>query len=228
MYKYWKNASLYKELGIKWTTYEISFNELLNIIGNIDNKILLDFWCWTWRTTRYLKSLWAKRIFWVDHDKDMIAEAKTYEENWIEFNLIEDKIPFEKEYFDWILSAHVFPEINSFDKMRETCIEIAKVIKKNGFFIIISTNPEAFWWDFKNYSYDKPKFYKSWELVNCNVKASKPFIIKDVYWKEEDYINALKYAWFEIENIKYPKALEWEWLDEFKIAPDIIIKAIKK
>ena len=113
--------------------------------------------------------------------------------------------------------------------MKSALVEIARVIKTNGLFVLTTANPESFGYEFKNYSRTgNPENLKSGQITYCTIKGIRPFVIEDVYWTQEDYVSALESAGFAIEEITFPKATtEGEWINETEVAPEMVIKARK-
>lgn len=50
------NAERYGSLGIEETTYQIGFDAVANLLGDITGKTFLDFGCGTGRSARFLKT----------------------------------------------------------------------------------------------------------------------------------------------------------------------------
>jgi ubiquinone/menaquinone biosynthesis C-methylase UbiE len=229
MYRYSpENARIYGQLGVIGTTYEVSFNEVGRLLGNLHGKTVLDFGTGTGRSARLLKTLGAEKVIGVDHGENMIAQAKANHDEAIEFYLITDQtIPLPHESVDVAISAHVFVEMHTLEEMQQATREIARVLKPDGTFILVSTNPASIGYDYRSYRYRKQEGLKSGDPITCVVKGETPFEIDDTYWTEEDYRQVLAPAGFiKIQTI-FPIAEGEEWLDEKKVAPDIVLKCIK-
>lgn len=228
MYKYSKNnAKTYSKLGIKGTTYEPGFNEAKMILGNLNEKIALDFGSGTGRSTRLLLSLGAKKVIGIDHNQSMIDQAKKIQNDRLEFIKINNKIPLDTDTFDVALAAYVFMEVSTLAEMEQISREIHRVLKSNGVFIIITNNPQAMGHEYLSFGYPKKNNPKSGEKIPCAIKkGEKSFIINDYYWSETDYKTVLEKIGFTV-SMTFPKMNGAGWLDETKIAPNMVIKAIK-
>ncbi len=73
------NAELYGSLGIEGTTYQIGFDAVAKLLGDIRGKTFLDFGCGTGRSAGFLKELGAAHVYAVDHDQNMIDQALSRE-----------------------------------------------------------------------------------------------------------------------------------------------------
>jgi len=223
-----EDARIYSQLEVIGTTYEISFNEVGRLLGNLQGKTVLDFGTGTGRSARFLKTLGVEKVIGVDHDENMIAQAKANHDEGLEFHLITDNtISLPNESIDVAVSAHVFVEMCIFEEMRQAAKEIARVLKSNGTFIVIAINPASIGYEYKSYMYRKQDGLKSGDPVTCVVKGETPFEIDDTYWTEEDYRRVLKSAGFTKIQATFPIAEGKEWLDEKKVAPDMVLTCIK-
>jgi len=228
MYKYSpENAAIYGKLGVIGTTYEVSFNEMARVLGEISGGRVLDYGCGAGRSTQLVKTLGAKEVIGVDHDANMIEQAKRLQENGISFQLITDRIPLPDEYVDAAVCAHVWVEIKSKDEMIQSAKEMARVMKRDGILVVISTNPDSIGCEYVSYAYKKVGNPRSGDPIICILKGENSFEIDDVYWTEQDYLQILEEAGFSHINVTYPLAEGEGWLEETNVAPDIAIKAIK-
>jgi SAM-dependent methyltransferase len=73
------NAELYGSLGIDGTTYQIGFDAVAKLLGDISGKAFLDFGCGAGRSARFLKGLGARHVYAVDHNQSMIDQALSQE-----------------------------------------------------------------------------------------------------------------------------------------------------
>ena len=230
MYKYSKeNAAIYSELGVTGTTYEVSFNEMARLLGPLGGKTVLDFGSGAGRSSILLKTLGAEKVIGVDHNETMIGQAIQTLTQGIEFHLIDETIPLPDNSIDVAVSAHVFVEMKTIGEMKRVSKEIHRVLKPGGQFIVISTNPSSIGHNFLNWSYKPQDNLKSGDIIVCKIKkGDESFNIDDVYWTEEDFRDVLTSSGFEVKNVTYPVAEGEGWLDETKVAPNIVLSAFKK
>jgi len=174
-----------------------------------------------------LKRLGAARVIAVDNNANMLAEAGT--ESGIDFILTDDMIPVADRTVDAALCANVFIEMGSIEQITAACREIARVLKPGAPLVVITTNPGALGANFLDYRYDPPsKDIKSGDRITCHIKGDKPFDIQDYYWTEEDYRRTFIDAGFTVEAAELPTAEGEGWLDETRVAPDIVFLLRKK
>lgn len=230
MYQYSpENAKMYSQLKVIGTTYEISFNEMARLLGDLRGKIVLDFGTGTGRSALLIYSLGAKQVIGVDHDNNMISEAQSKDSESITFYHIRDnKTPLEDNSVDVAVSAHVFVEMKTKKEMEEAAQEINRVLRPRGKFVLITTNPKSIGQNYVSYAYKKCEKLKSGDPITCVVKGDVFFEIQETYWTEEDYYSILKNSGFTQISSTLPLAYGNNWLDETKVAPDLVITAIKK
>jgi len=223
-----ENAETHKALEIEGTSFQASYEEAEKMLGDLHGQTVLDFGSGAGRSSRFLKKLGAKKVIGIEHNETMINEAKSANSEGIEYRLVDKEIPIPDNSVDKAFASQVFMEMGSIEEMTRAMTEIARVLRPNCEFILIVTNPKAWGHDFVSYNYpEDPKDFKSGDPVICIIKGEKPFTIADYYWTEDDYRQALESSGFEIEEMIYPIPKSGEWLDETKVAPDIVIKTRK-
>src|SRR6266516_1580590 len=151
-----EDAGIYSQLGVIGTTYEVSFNELVRLLGNLQGMTVLDFGTGTGRSAHLLKTLGVENVIGVDHDENMIAKAKASHDERREFHLITDNtIPLPDEAADVAMSAHVFVEMRTLEEMQQAAKAIARVVKSNGTIIVIALKPATIGSKYKSHMYIK-------------------------------------------------------------------------
>ena len=223
-----ENAKIYSQLGIVGTTYEVSFNEMAKSLGKMQGKTVLDYGTGRGRSARLLQTLGAQRVIGVDHDHNMINQARINATTGIEFQEINNgKIPLPDNSVDVAISAHVFVEMKTIEEMNESAREIIRVLKPGGTFLVISTSPASIGHEYVSYQYKKRDGLQSGDPITCVIKGKKTFEIDDTYWTEQDYHTVLENAGLREIVISYPTAEGLGWLEESQVAPDIVLKGIK-
>jgi ubiquinone/menaquinone biosynthesis C-methylase UbiE len=107
------NAKLYGSLGIEGTTYQIGFDAVAKLLGDITGKNFLDFGCGTGRSATFLKELGAQHVYAVDHDQNMIDQALSQELDGVTLLRIDGPVPLPDASVDGAVSMNVFIEIRT-------------------------------------------------------------------------------------------------------------------
>ncbi len=224
------NAELYGSLGIEGTTYQIGFDTVAELLGDITGRTFLDFGCGTGRSARFLKGLGARHVYAVDHDQDMIGQALSRELDGVTFSRIDGAVPLPDASVDGAISMSVFIEIRTTGAMARACAEIARTSRPGAPFVVESSNPMAFGRTFRNFSYPHAGPLRSGETTPCIVTApGGQFVIQDTYWTEADYVDAIEQAGLTVTAVVYPRPRDpaaWS-TDEASVPPCIVIEARK-
>jgi SAM-dependent methyltransferase len=222
------NAELYGSFGIEGTTYQIGFDSVAQLLGDITGKTFLDFGCGTGRSAAFLKGLGARHVYAVDHDQNMIDQALSRELEGVTFVRIDSAIPLPEASVDGAISMNVFIEIRTLGAMTRACAEIARTMRPGAPFVLESSSPMAFGHTFRSFSYPHAGPLRSGDTTPCIVTApGGQFIIEDTYWTEDDYVAAINQAGLTITTIGYPRPRDpaaWS-TDEASIPPCIVIEA---
>jgi SAM-dependent methyltransferase len=224
------NAELYGSFGIEGTTYQIGFDAVAQLLGDITGKTFLDFGCGTGRSAAFLKELGARHVYAVDHDQNMIDQALSRKLEGVTFMRIDSAIPLPEASVDGAISMNVFIEIRTLEAMTRSCAEIARTMRPGASFVLESSSPMAFGHTFRSYSYPYAGPWRSGDTTPCIVTApGGHFVIDDTYWTEDDYVAAINQARLTITTIGYPRPRDptaWS-TDEASIPPCIVIEARK-
>jgi SAM-dependent methyltransferase len=224
------NAELYGSLGIEGTTYQIGFDAVARLLGDITGKTFLDFGCGTGRSARFVKSLGAQHVYAVDHDQNMIDQALTQQLDGVTFMRTDSTIPLPDASVDGAVSMSVFIEIRTPGAMTCACAEIARTLRTGAVFVLESSSPMAFGHTFQSFSYPHAGPLRSGDTTPCIVIApGGQFVIEDTYWTEHDYLDAIERAGLTVTTIDYPRPRNpaaWS-TDEASVPPCIVIEAKK-
>jgi SAM-dependent methyltransferase len=224
------NAGRYGSLGIEGTTYQIGFDAVAELLGDITATTFLDFGCGAGRSARFLKQLGARHVYGVDHDQNMIGQALSQGLDGVTFLRIDGPIPLPDASVDGAISMNVFIEIRTLDVMTRACAEITRTLRSGAPFILESSSPMAFGHTFRNFSYPHAGRLRSGDTTQCIVTAPDgQFVIEDTYWTQDDYVNAIERAGLTVTTIDYPRPRDpaaWS-TDEASVPPCIVIAARK-
>jgi ubiquinone/menaquinone biosynthesis C-methylase UbiE len=223
-------AKVYDALGIEGTTYEIGFEAVRLVLGDIQGQVFLDFGCGTGRSAAFLRSLGAGRVYGVDRDHDMIGKALARRLDGVVFTRIDEVIPLPDESVDGAVSLNVFVEMRTLAEMSRVCREVARTLRRGSRFIVESTSPLAFGHAFRSYSYPVSGELRSGEVTPCIVTTpAGELVIDDTYWTEDDYASALREAGLTVTAVDYPMPRDpsaWS-TDEALLSPCIVLTATK-
>jgi SAM-dependent methyltransferase len=223
-------AELYASLEIEGTTYEIGFEAVRQVVGDIQDRVFLDFGCGTGRSAAFLRSLGAGLVYGVDRDQDMISKALARGLDGVVFKRIDELIPLPDESVDGAVSLNVFIEIRTLAEMGRACSEVARTLRPGSPFIVQSTSPLAFGHTFRSYSYPVCGELRSGQVTPCIITTpAGELVIGDTYWTEDDYASALRQAGLTITAIDYPMPRDpsaWS-TDEALLSPCIVLTAVK-
>lgn len=208
-----------KELSIRegykiWSeVYDHHFNPLIELeerpllesIGNVKNKKVLDVGCGTGRISLKLLRKGA-RIFSIDIIPQMLNKAKEKAKKYggkYEFKLASVyRIPYKNNEFDVVVCSLLISHLKN---LRKAIGEMSRVLKPNGHLIISDQHPTLL-----AFGLTRTKFFKN----------GKEYRIKNYYHSLEKIFNLLKENNLRVIELKEPKVTK-------KIV-DITIRSIKK
>lgn len=115
----------------------LEFPTTLKILGNIRGKKILDLGCGPGIHAKKMQALGAK-VKGIDISEELLALAKA-EAPKVEFTLGNaNKLPYENNEFDIVVSSLVMNHINDWNSVLR---EVRRVLKKNGIFVFSGYNP---------------------------------------------------------------------------------------
>lgn len=125
--------------------------KVLKLIGNIDNKKLLDYGCGEGRLSRVLYDLGAI-VYAYDISMNMIkiSKKKNNKRKIIYTSDFNSKNVFKKDFYDFVLCFMVLIAIKK-DEIDKNLEMIYSVLEKDGHAIFINTNPKAIGHEFKDF-----------------------------------------------------------------------------
>lgn len=223
-------ASAYGAIGIDQTTYQIGFDAVAGLLGELDGQTFLDFGSGAGRSAQLLRHLGARAVHGVDHNIEMIKAARGLRIPGVHFHHVKGRLPFRGEAFDGALSANVFVELRTQRRMVEVCCEIARVVKPGGCFVLMTASPQAFGHEFRSFAYAEPKSRESGCTAVCTIHTPHGSIeVLDTYWTEDDCRVAIEQSTLRLTDVVYPvPSYVQSWpTSEPSIAPFVVMKAIK-
>lgn len=187
----------------------------------------LDFGCGTGRSSYFLRGLGLK-VVGVDHDYDLLRLA-TLDSHGCLFCVNDStKLPFQDNTFSFIFSIFVFMKIGDLNLLHKICLELKRVLKRDGVFMLIVPSEALYSYDWLSIDthFDENKMLTSGNIAKINIKDINE-VIKNYFWTRQDYITTAQKAGFSLQEIITPYGDETEgynWVSEKKHSPcDIYI-----
>ncbi len=209
--------------GTKGTGY-LGYRDLPDIIKKyVKGKNALDYGCGTGYSTHLLKSLGLHAIG-IDISSHMLTLAKKNYPD-ITFKKIDigQKLPYDHNCFDIVLSTFVLFDIPTLSGVQDYLNEAKRVLKPDGT-LIITTGSENFhvnnWLTIKN-SIEINKKIKSTESYSVELLTDN-IIFHDIYYSNEDYIKTINNAGMSIVKYYLPLGKisdKINWLTEWQLPP---------
>jgi ubiquinone/menaquinone biosynthesis C-methylase UbiE len=158
----------------------------------------------------------------VDINPEIIAISKAKLPH-IEFNTIENNLPFQNDKFDLVFSSLVLLEIKSKEDLSKYAKEASRVLKPDGIFIAVTASEQMFNPNYKS-NLRKSNFKEninpqSGDQVKIHLKELN-LTFDDYFWTKNDYEQIFKSAGLEICKVHYPlgkKNEPYQWKDELEV-----------
>lgn len=228
-------AKFYKTSQINDTGY-LAYRDIPQIITNHYKNSLpinaLDFGCGTGRSSKFLKALGIEKVTGVDRSMAMLSHASAAHEDKIQYVHIQNnQLPFENNFFDYVLSVFVMLEIPDLEEMSIIFKAINRVLKPGHFFTFVTSSENMFnnEWLSLSTSYTKDQIFHNGQKLKVYLKNIDQELY-DYYWDNHAYTQTLKNSGFDIINVHHPlgdKNDPYNWKDERFISPYSIFTAQK-
>jgi ubiquinone/menaquinone biosynthesis C-methylase UbiE len=215
-------AAIYSGRNNRDTGY-LAYRDLPLLLKNLGVGLkALDFGCGTGFSSNILAEA-GHHVTGADISTNMLSQAQTkYPSiNFVKIN--EEKTPFQDAEFDIILSTFVLLEIDCINKIKETLIELRRIIKDNGHLIIVTTSeyfPKHNWLTGLNNIEKNANIISGQSYSVFDTKNNMTF--SDFYYCDQSYRSAFTKAGFEVKKLLQPLgevADEIEWSTELTIPP---------
>jgi SAM-dependent methyltransferase len=117
---------------------------LLDLIGNVDGKVVLDLGCGEGIYARKIKELGAKTVIGVDISGEMVALARASEKKnplGIEYHVGDASTVGQLGQFDLVLGSYILNYARSLEHLEAFCRMIHINLKPDGRFVGLNDNP---------------------------------------------------------------------------------------
>lgn len=159
----------------------------IKLLGNVRGKRVLDLGCGTGIISLKLRKKGAK-VSGIDLSPEMLKIAKTYAKN-IDFKLgSAERLPYDSENFDIVVSVLVFDYVKNLGKALN---EVWRVLKLNGYFIVAVRNPVTT----VSHSIKSKKI--KFALKNKTVREFDRYFVERIvshnWWSRDSKLHAVEY-----------------------------------
>ena len=201
----YKDTKIWKENidGINLRSDILVSERVIDLLGNVKDKKILDLGCGNGKVSRILSKNGAK-VYGVDKTEEQLSIARESESKVVYFlgditNLNEIDLPKD---FDIIISLMTFLYLDE-KQIIETLLQIKKHIKKDGVFIYANIHPSR---------------YKENEKVEDEIPTTSGDVLKTVFYNHSSSFikKAFNDTGFSIKNIIEPTPTSDE-IKEYKI-----------
>ncbi len=213
------------------TVLNIGYPAVMGIIGDVENRKILDYGCGTGTFSRILAELGAV-VTGVDVSEEMIRVAQQNEQRRITYYPISSGgIGFlSGESLDHAVANFVLCTIPSKKEILEVLRSIHRVLKPGGRFVIMNSNWErSNGKEFVSFRMDYCENLRPGEPVTATIKSDPPMPMHDYFWSIDDYLQLIKQSGFYFDQLIEPIAADDHiaWLDERTSPPYFVISAKK-
>lgn len=226
----------------------LGYDFVFKTFDNSTSKHLLDYGCGPGKVSLRLAKTTKHRIVAVDESEKMIEIAKHQRAHErITYNVIQhDQLDnIADNSLDGAFACYVFINNQSESRIFTIMKSIYRVLKTNGEFIILDTNPNTTgvpFSTFQNGETDRQYHYGENRQEWLHVDQDTVLTLNDFHWPNEMYEKNLKNAGFIDISVRYPilddltpeELSEYEsqyhfnrWSNEKDVPPFIIYKAKK-
>jgi toxoflavin synthase len=222
-----RQAVTYESVALEGSTFEIGLLPAISSMGNLDGMTVLDFGAGAGRSACALRNCGASRVVAVDRSANMLKTARRCPG--VSYLQVGRSLPINQGSMDAVLCANVFSEFSALADVVSACREVWRVLDTGRVFVVIVPNPDSLSCDYVSYRYIDVVHPKSGSPMTCLLKGPEQIFIQDYYWSFDDYKTALQAAGFEVDQLLLPIAKQGSgnWLDETRVAPDLVIRSIR-
>ncbi len=226
-FKGYKNKSI--------TDQVLGYDKLIDLMGEIKGKRVLDYGCGSGDFSRQLVGKGAS-VLGADISESMIEEAeKKIDKNFadkINYVIVKNnQLPLLSDNsFDFVVMNFVICTISEKSIVEQIFKEVFRLLKPGGQLFVLNVN-----WDksngheFLSFKLDKVDDLKSGDKVGSILKWDDNIRIADYFWSQSNYRHFFEKAGFGNVKIKEILAIgrEHPWVDEINYSPFFIISGQK-
>jgi ubiquinone/menaquinone biosynthesis C-methylase UbiE len=163
--------------------------------ANIENRIIADIGCGAGDDLLLYQKMGAKKVIGIEPSLKMLDQKKFDNklEDGVEILAGEfENIPLASESVDFVTARFSFHHV---ENLKEAFEEVARILKSDGLFLIVTRNPE---FDTK---IAKDQNLKKGEKIKDSIFDGR-FVVESIPHKPEDYLSETCLKYFEVEENK--------------------------
>jgi ubiquinone/menaquinone biosynthesis C-methylase UbiE len=240
---YNKIAEQYKKAKEQPWRYRVETWSLMNLIGDISGKRVIDLACGAGFFTRKLRAAGAANVRGLDISEEMIALARAHENDpGVEYLVEDARSTGPQQDFDLAVSAWLLVYAHDREELGVMCRGIARRLKPGGRFVTLTTNPDLYSFettpDYRKYGFElrlEDSVYEGAPIVWTINLDDSSFEIENYYLPIESFESALRDAGFrdvafhKLTLEPSPQGVDEGdyWQDMLDYPPAIMIDGIK-
>ena len=189
-----------------WRT-QVELFSLMNLIGDLAGKNVIDVACGEGWLTRKLRKAGASEVVGIDISEEMIALARWQETRkplGIEYRVEDARGTGPPQDFDLAVSNWLLVYAHDREELGVMCRGLARRIKTGGRFVTLTTNPELYTWqshppDYRKYGFETrlpESAYEGAPVVITLHLDDESIVIENYYLPIAAYESALHDAGF--------------------------------
>ena len=224
-------SSLYEDMASWPFRKEIETPSVLETLGDVRGKDVLDFGCGDGTYSRILKRLGARRVVGFDVAEGMLAHGQQREsENPLGIEYTNELSESLNGQFDLVLSVYVMPYARTKSELDHMCANMARVLKQGGRLVTLPIHPD--------YEPD-PQYYAQYGFSLTQQPAHQENVdvrldlfydnfnatVTAYYWSFASLYDALAKAGFTHINHKNPVPAQYADIDK---APAFLVPYLKR
>lgn len=232
--QYWNELADIYQVICATTDWLLGYPKVVDLLGDLNGKVLLDFGCTNGKFTRFLASKYPlARVIGVDVSETAIKNAiqKTEQSLGIEYHHIVNESEITKFPFDVACATFVFCTIPNIETIRRVTQLIYDQLPDGGAFVVLEPHPESHGKKFTSFQADLVGNQKSGDQIHVRLFTNSIDVeFEDYYWTRDDYEQIFTDCGFKITAALEPIAAEYpddDLGEEKDYPPFIIYKCVK-
>ncbi|MCW1930283.1 MAG: class I SAM-dependent methyltransferase [Candidatus Kerfeldbacteria bacterium] len=204
----WDQLSEWYQSKDSRTDWLVGYPIVLEMLGNIQGKTILDYGCGNGSFSRFLVQNYPlSTVVGVDTSANAVSNAiqKTDSSLPITYHTTHSYQDLKNFSFDHVCFNFVFCTIPNFETITNICSLVYAQLPKGGRCVILDPHPDSHGKKFTSFESESPREKKRGERVHVKLFTSSIDLeLDDYYLSEDDYRSALTQAGFSEIEIRAP------------------------